>query len=292
MNELIQVGAHTYYIDCPSRIGFYQYNEDDVFVIDTGSFEKMGKKISDVCIEKGWHLKGIINTHFHADHIAGNAYLQKKYDCPAYAYGPDQVFVEHTTLESSFLFGGFPHKGLLHRALYAKPSKCFPIEEASLPEGLSYFPLHGHSNGMIGVRTDDDIVFISDTLASKEVIQKYRIIYNYDIKTTLETLHELKNINASLFVSAHVEPLTCVDELADYNISVIHDIATLITSLCETPLTFEDIIKKLFDHYELTLNEIQHALIGSMVRSYVSYLIDEGILYTFIENNMFFIHKK
>ena len=60
-----------------------------------------------------------------------------------------------------------------------------------------------------------------------------------------------------------------------------------ICEICENNLTFESILKCIFDEYNLTMNPNQYVLIGSTVRSYLSYLYDEGkVEYEFKNNQM------
>ena len=77
MYELVQVAEHTYYIECPAKIGIYE-DTDGVYVIDSGNDKDAGRKVRKILNENGWSLKGIINTHSNADHIGGNKYLQQQ----------------------------------------------------------------------------------------------------------------------------------------------------------------------------------------------------------------------
>ena len=75
--------------------------------------------------------------------------------------------------------------------------------------------------------------------------------------------------------------------LADQNIAKVHEIAALIRSLCAEPTGFEEILKGVFDHYQLSMSWGQYVLVGSTVRGYLAWLLDEGQLsVTFAENRM------
>ena len=87
MYELIQVGEKSYYIQCPAKIGIYQATDSGVYLIDSGNDKDAGKKVRRILEDKGWHLKGIINTHYHADNIGVNNYLQNLNVCPVFAGG-------------------------------------------------------------------------------------------------------------------------------------------------------------------------------------------------------------
>lgn len=66
----------------------------------------------------------------------------------------------------------------------------------------------------------------------------------------------------------------------------VHEIADRITDLCREPLCFETILQKLFTDYGLTMNFEQYVLVGSTVRSYLSWLKDTGRLCVSFEDNL------
>ena len=45
MYELIQVGEHTYYIDCPAKMGVYQTSPTEAILIDSGNDKDAAKKV-------------------------------------------------------------------------------------------------------------------------------------------------------------------------------------------------------------------------------------------------------
>ena len=50
-------------------------------------------------------------------------------------------------------------------------------------------------------------------------------------------------------------------------------------------MTFDSILQRLFTDYQLTMTFEQHALVGSTVRSYLTWLKEEGRLQAEIDNN-------
>ena len=82
------------------------------------------------------------------------------------------------------------------------------------------------------------------------------------------------------------EAMEDIIPLAQYNIDKVMETAEKITELCQEALCFEAILQKLFTHYHLTMNFEQYVLVGSTVRSYLSWLKDTGRLTARFENNM------
>ena len=64
------------------------------------------------------------------------------------------------------------------------------------------------------------------------------------------------------------------------------EIADKICELIAAPVCFDELLKKLFDVYGLTLSAQQYVLVGSTVRSYLTYLKNNGRADFIIENNM------
>ncbi len=285
--ELVKVGEKTYYIKNPTNIGVYKVNDTDVFLIDTGNDKDAGKKILKIVTENGWNVKGIISTHSNADHVGGNRLIQDRTNCPVYAFGVEKSFTEFPILESAFLYGGYPFKDLRNKFLLAKESKVTEINN-NLPDGLEYFQLKGHFFDMIGIKTDDDVYFLADSLVSEATITKYSLFFIYDVKEFLNTLDYLSDLKGNLFIPSHCEAKDNILNLIEIHRNKVNEICEKIYSYCINEITFEDILKQVFDDYNLAMNVNQYYLIGSTVRSYLSYLYDDGkISFEFKDNKMY-----
>lgn len=286
MYELNQVGEKSYYINCPAKIGIYLAGNTDVYLIDSGNDKEAGKKVRKILDEKGWNLLGILNTHSNADHIGGNQYLQQQTGCKVFSGGMEKAFIEFPVLEPSFLYGGYPCKDLRHKFLLAKSSIAKDFSDEAFPKAIEVIPLKGHFFDMVGFRTPDDTVFLADCLSSRDTLEKYQIAFIYDVAQYLETLERIKSIKGKMFVPAHAPATDNITELADYNRNKVHEIAEKILSVCREPICFEQILQKLFFDYGLTMNFEQYVLVGSTIRSYLSWLKDSDKLDVSFEDNM------
>ena len=284
--ELIKVGEKTYYIKNATNIGIYKVDDSNVYLIDSGNDKDAGKKILKIIEENNWKVKGIINTHSNADHIGGNKIIQDRTNCEILANNIERSFTENPILEPSFLYGGYPFKELRNKFLLAKESNTKSIEK-NLPEGLEHFSLKGHFFDMIGIKTSDNVYFLADSLFSVETIEKYHLFFIYDVKEFLNTLDYLSNLNGNLYIPAHCEATKDISSLIEINRNKVKEIMQKIYNLCEKEKTFEEILKDIFDEYNLVMNANQYVLIGSTIRSYLAYLYDENKLtYEFRENKM------
>lgn len=286
MYELVQITENSYYIQSPAKIGLVKLNEEEVCLIDSGNDKDAGRKVRKILDANGWKLNAIYNTHSNADHIGGNKYLQGQTGCKVYAPGIECDFTKHPILEPSFLYGGYPCKDLRHKFLLAQESCAEELTEEKLPEGFEMIRLPGHFFDMVGFRTPEDVIYLADCLSSRETLDKYQIGFIYDIGAYLDTLEMVKTLKARMFVPAHAEAGEDVSGLAQYNIDRVLETGEKILDICREPLCFERILQQVFTDYELKMNFEQYVLIGSTVRSYLSWLKDEGRVSAAFEDNM------
>ena len=286
MYELIQVTDRTCYIESPAKIGLVRLGDSDVCLIDSGNDKDAGRKVRQLLNANGWHLTAIYNTHSNADHIGGNRYLQGQTGCRVFAPGVECAFTRRPILEPSFLYGGYPCRDLRHKSLMAQESDAEPLTADALPKGLKTIELPGHFFDMVGYRTPDDVVFLADCLSSRETLEKYQVSFVYDVAAYLETLETVKGLSARMFVPAHAPAAEDVSELAQLNIDKVHEIAEKILGLCAEPASFESVLRRLFADYGLRMTFEQHVLVGSTVRSYLSWLRDAGRLEVEFEDNV------
>ena len=285
MYELNHITGGSYYIQSPSKMGLVKLSDTDVCLIDSGNDKDAGRKVRQLLDANGWHLTAIYNTHSNADHIGGNRYLQGQTKCKIYAQGIECDITRHPVLEPAFLYGGFPPKDLRHKFLMAQESDAQELTPAVLPEGFELLQLPGHFFHMVGFRSPDDVVYLADCLSSRETLDKYQIGFLYDVAAYLDTLEKVKTMQAAAFVPAHAQVTEDIAPLAQYNIDKVHQIADHMVELCAEPVIFEELLKKLFDDYGLTLTFEQYVLVGSTVKSYLAWLKDTGRLTALFEDN-------
>lgn len=275
---LQQLAEHTYFIPAPANIGVYVTN-NHAALIDSGNNKDAGRQIFKLLKEQDWTLDLIINTHSNADHIGGNAFLQKKTNCRIAATRLEAPFIQDPVFEPAFLFGGFPIKAMRNKLLMAPASQVtnvIPSAGPILNTGLEAIPLPGHFFDMIGVKTPDDVIFIADTLFPENIIRKYHIFFLYDIQAHFETLNMLQTLRATCYIPGHGNRTTELQSLITVNIEQIEEILSLICSWGQEPITIEELLARVCRHYYIELDANQYVLVTSTLKSYLSYLTEQG----------------
>lgn len=290
MYELIRAGERSYYIDCPAKIGLYDTG-DGVCLIDSGNDKDAGRKVRQILDKNGWKLLAILITHSNADHTGGCQYLQKQTGCRVFAPGIEAAFTRSPVLESAFLYGGFPPKPLRHKFLMAQPSPAEDVSAPGFPAGVDILPLPGHFFDMTGYRTPDGTAYIADCLSSAATLEKYGVPFIYDVAAYLDTLRKLPELEARLYVPAHAEAVEDIAPLAELNLRHVEALCEGVLELCAEPLVFDELLKRVFDRWALQLTIEQYVLVGSTVKSILSWHLDAGRAEALIEENRLLWHK-
>lgn len=275
---LQQITGNTYIIPSPAIIGVY-VRDGRAVLIDSGNDEEAGRQILKLLNEQTWELDLIVCTHSNSDHIGGNAFLQKKTGCRIAATAQEVAFIEQPLQEPSLLYGGFPMKALRNKFLMAKPSKVTDViapRGRILDTGLEAMPLPGHFLGMIGVRTQDDVLFLADSLFPEAIIAKYPIFFLYDVRGHLETLTQLGEVRASHYVPSHGKPTTDVRSLVEANVRRVEETVELVQRCCAKPVSFDWVLEQVCAECGIVLDANQYVLVSSTVRSVLAYLVERG----------------
>lgn len=285
MFDLIKLTEKTYYFDLPTKIGVYKIDEHKVMLIDSGLNAKTADRVLKVLAGEGLEVSFIVNTHSHTDHAGGNRFICETVGCKAYAPEVEDVLIEYSDVEATLVYGGFPCRDFRKKFMNTESCKTYPLTEAPLPEGMEVFPLYGHTAHMIGVKTPDDVYFVSDVVNGKNAIDKAKICYVYDIDTQLETLDKLKALDGKLCVPAHTDPTKNIAYLSEINIENLLEIRQrILSTLKEKPMTTEELTASLCSQYGLKVDFMVLVMITSSIRSHLVTLRHNGLIEWYIED--------
>lgn len=283
--ELKQIGPKTFCIEHDTNIGIHFTDDGRMYLIDTGS-KGDGEKIDEILSREGWVPSCIINTHTHIDHIGGNEFLIRKYGIPAYCTDYDMAFAHYSELEAAYMNGGYPAEKL--RTIFAHPGMIgFRSLEKETPDGIDWTYLPGHSFGMIGIRTSDDIWFLGDSYLSRNFLKQYTFGFIYNVEAYIDTLKKLKEFKGALFVPSHGILETDIVPTLEQNLRSVAEMCSMICETCREYRGQDEILQQMYERLRMHARPAQHALLSSTVKSYLTYLQDRNKLECrFVDNIM------
>lgn len=283
--ELKQIGPKTFCIEHDTNIGIHFTDDGRMYLIDTGS-KGDGEKIDEILSREGWVPSCIINTHTHIDHIGGNEFLMRKYGIPAYCTDYDMAFAHYSELEAAYMNGGYPAEKL--RTIFAHPGMIgFRSLEKETPDGIDWTYLPGHSFGMIGIRTSDDIWFLGDSYLSRSFLKQYTFGFIYNVEAYIDTLKKLKEFKGALFVPSHGILETDIVPSLEQNLRSVTEMCSMICETCREYRGQDEILQQMYERLRMHARPAQHALLSSTVKSYLTYLQDRNKLECrFVDNIM------
>lgn len=286
-------------LDCPAR----KTELCDVYIVDSGrgkdDADIILRELSELFPDENYILKAVINTHSHADHSGGNAYLQEKAGCKIWCSEGEAAGLQNPLIQSSVEWGGNPIEEL--KTEFYLPKKCktdkFISEDLTdlLKNGgkIQYVPLPGHYFDMFGILYTDSaghrVLFAGDGFFGRQFLFKYWIPYIFDVGKEFETLDKLSKFKADYYIPSHGDALTRIEETVEEN-----QIALLSTEICimgilnKESLTFEELLKRVADKNGINMKAAQIILIGSTLRAYLVYLRESGKADFYVEGNKMF----
>lgn len=285
MHELLQVADNTYYLSGSTNIGFCLMPDREVYLIDSGDDDSDAQRVLQILEDKNWRLSTIINTHSHPDHIGGNNRLQRETGCKIYCCPGELGFVGSPVDDGTVMLGAYPSREFSKKCVKAKPSAAKPLTAEVLPQGFELMDMPGHAVEMYGVKTPDGVWFIADSLVSESFVTRFHMAFLYHPGAYIKTLERVKSLEASAFVPSHVSAKREIAHLAQVNISEVRNVMGVILETCKSPKCFDEVLKGVLDTFGYSMDYNLYMVVGSVVRSYISYLQDEGLLLGIFEDN-------
>lgn len=290
MFELTKIKGNTYNFDSYTNIGLFINKKDQVILIDSGDHKRTVRTFNKILEEKNLRPDYIISTHCHVDHISGNRFFQEKYGTKILCSDKERMFIKYTEIEPDIMYNGYSVNKKLNPNYQGEPSEPEVFSEKNLPEGVDIIPLPGHAWQMIGVKTEDNVVFLADSIMSEETWEEHKLPFFNDVNGSIETLGKVKSLEGDIFIASHAKPVTDIKELADLNICKLNERKQLLYELCSGN-SADEIFVLYMKALGIDVQGNRYQSYYTMLRHYLQALIeDKAIEGEF--NGMAYIYKR
>lgn len=219
---LIPLGSGVLYFPSAVNSVVIEDGQGGALLVDTGLDESHARKLLKAVEETNLKPVGILNTHSHADHYGGNAFILKRLpDLPVFAPPIEASIMQNSMLEPLYLFGACPPSELQTKFLLAPSTPAQVIQSGTQTlQGVDVELIEtpGHAVQMYAVRVGD-VLYAADALAGPDNLQKHPLTFCVDSaqqKASARKLTDLEGVRVVL--PGHGEPTANLRELAELNV--------------------------------------------------------------------------
>lgn len=300
--KLSKILGNTYYIRGGTNSGVFVFENKECLLIDPGLNGIRPKLIMDMFNKENLNLKYIINTHEHEDHYGACSYIKnKKEDVKVLSSKEAKLYIENPEIFANYILGGksniFLNKELSHRK-----NEHLEIDEVICSDELiindkifNIIKLKGHTDGSIGVLTEDKVLFVGDLLIGEKILEKYDFLFLQDIKEYLNSLERIKEIDFNYIVLAHSKDILDKNQvklLIDKHRQAVNKYLEQIKIELEKPMNIEALLSNIIRNNNLVYNYKEYYFYKSSLVSCISYLaeIDE-VDYKLINSDLLYYTK-
>mgnify|MGYP000936396719 FL=1 len=286
------IKGNTFCIDTGmTYIPFYKINDDEIIMLDSGLKKGERRRINDFLEQNNLKIAAIICSHAHIDHIGNNAYFKEKYNC-IIAMSECEAFFCSSILNLKIYYSSQSmsevEKHLGHMICGTDIVISNSQDKVNVC-GIEFKIMHtpGHSPGHICIITPDDVAYLADSLISYEVMKGAKMPYAYILKQDLESKSKLYDLKYSKYIVAHKGIYDDITQLVTDNIEFYKSRAYRIYDIVEGKMTMQEIFSAVITDFKIPIGSIyKYDVIERMLRSYVEYLYEIGMLKLNIENGL------
>ena len=256
-------------------------------VVDSGQDKDYGRNLRRACEALEVTPVAIVNTHAHADHFGGNAYLLRQFpEIEVYAPPFEASIIRSPYLEPVYLFhGARPLDELTSKWLQAEAS---PVHHELAPgsleiAGITFEVLDtsGHAHRQIGLRVDD-VLLAADAFFGDSVLDRYALPFGQDIARQLTSFEVVRGSGARVALPGHGDPSTDLARSIDANVAAVETAAAAVADACSGGGT-EEVLAGVCAALRIELNDLpRYHLNLCTVSAYLAHLrtlgrVDAGL---------------
>ena len=301
--KLINIKGNTYYIRGGTNTGVIKLDNNNCLIIDPGRYGIRQLNMIELLKENNMNTKYVINTHEHGDHYEGCSYLKKlNNNIQILSSSKARLFIDNPNKFADYILGGKANKFLKFKESLEDDYHINVddiIDEGNIVLNGRKFEiinLSGHSEGSIGILTEDKVLFVGDLFVGDYILKKFDLLLLYDVKEYLNSVNKIKDIDFEYMVLGHDKTIySKIDSQVVINkhINVVNKYVNQVKDLLKSPMNIDYILKNIIINNNLTCNYAEYYYFRSSVVSIISYLCDlDEIDYNIELGEMLYYSKK
>lgn len=292
--KLVQAKGNTWYLSGWQYIPIYMVDDSHCILLDGGYFNNR-KSIERTLAEAGIEMIGVIATHAHTDHAGNIFYFQRKYGIPsAMPVGEMALCIDAMALKVNFFVFSYKEccqksdvNALIGKADVVIGPEDKTIEFCGVPFDIIRLP--GHSADQIGIRTLDNVLYVADAIMAGKDLELAKLPYHLSLERAMETMEQLRQEKADLYLMAHKAVRDNIDDLITENIKSLNEKCQRITGLIDRPMTLSQVQQMILEDLKLLTSDVRKAeLYERCIRSYVEYLCDKELIQVHAKGGMIY----
>lgn len=239
-------------------------------------------------------ISAVVNTHAHADHCGGNAWLQKQFQSVVYASKGEAPYIEAPELEPHYLYSANAPKPFWNK-FFCAPASRVDVRIDFIEAGSKQQPavgeakaisvdgvtlhmvrLPGHSPEMMGVITESGYFYCGDLLFTPQILAKHPLLFLHDPANYMASLEWAKQARFNGVILTHGGFCEDMDSLVAATMNQLKLNAQTIESVMEAPMTDAQIHIEVAKALSLEENLGGWHLNHGVIRSYLGQGLNEG----------------
>ncbi len=286
--DLIKIAGPAHYLPGRVNIGVI-VGPSEAALIDTGLDESAARKAVQAVEQAKLRLAAVLNTHSHADHCGGNAFVVKRTGARVYAPAVEAALIQHTEFEPFFLFGAAPFKAIDSKWFHAAPTPTVHVLESSASVcgiSIDVVPAAGHSMNQVALATTE-VAYLGDALMAPEILERYPIQYCYDVLAHRDTLERLASLRKAWYVGAHFPPTQDLTSLLEANRANLVRTAAAVLDALTPAATTEEAVRNTAETLAVPpMDPPAYLLNAAAVKAHLSAHVREGRVTFEIQNQL------
>lgn len=301
--KLTNINGNTYYIKGGTNTGVIKLDDNKALIIDPGLGGIRPIKMMDLLKANNMNIKYIINTHEHGDHYGGCSKLKElDNNIQILSSSEAKIFIDNPRKFADYTVGGRTNKFWKFKVSEEKNNVTKvddTIEEGNIVLNnikIEIIKLKGHSEGSIGILTQDKVLFVGDLFVGSHILNKFELLLLYDVKEYLNSIDKIENMDFEFMVLGHGKEAYSKSDsqsIIDAHRNAINKYVSQVKDLLKLPITIDNILKNIIINNNLSCNYTEYHFFRSSIVSIISYLCDlNQINYSIELGEMLYYSKK